>query len=66
MQIILNNTPYEIVPPLTLQALLVSLDLAEKRLALLRNGSLVPRTQYQAVFLEENDVLEVIHAIGGG
>ena len=37
-----------------------------KRIALERNGEIVPRSTYAAVQLSDGDTLEVVVAVGGG
>ncbi len=37
-----------------------------KRVAVEKNGEIVPRAQYEATPLEEGDKLEVVRFVGGG
>jgi sulfur carrier protein len=37
-----------------------------KRIALERNGEIVPRSQFGAMELNDGDTLEVVVAVGGG
>ena len=37
-----------------------------KRVAVEKNGEIVPRAQYEATPLEEGDRLEVVRFVGGG
>ena len=37
-----------------------------RRIAVERNGDIVPRSQFTNVVIEDGDVLEIVHAIGGG
>jgi len=46
--------------------LLTRLDLAGKRIALERNGEIVPRSRYGATALSTGDRLEIVVAVGGG
>jgi thiamine biosynthesis protein ThiS len=39
---------------------------APERVAVERNGVIVPRPDYGAVMLEEGDTLEIVHFVGGG
>ncbi len=56
----------------TFPAVLSAADLIEqlgytgKRIALERNGEIVPRSNYANVLLAEGDQLEVVVAVGGG
>lgn len=42
------------------------LGFAGRRIAVERNLAIVPRSQYAATMLEENDRVEIVHAVGGG
>jgi sulfur carrier protein len=50
----------------TISSLIATLNLTGKRLAIERNGEIVPRSQFDAVTLIEGDKLEVVGAVGGG
>ena len=66
MQILLNGETLELNPDATVQALINQQGLAERRLAIEVNQSLVPRSQFAASPLAEGDRVEIIHAVGGG
>ena len=67
MNILINgNTKTFDVPELTVASLVVMLDLTGKRLAIERNGEIVPRSQFSEVLLQEGDKLEIVGAVGGG
>jgi sulfur carrier protein len=51
---------------LTISALVVTLNLTGKRLAIEKNGEIVPRSQFSEVHLQEGDKLEIVGAVGGG
>lgn len=42
------------------------LQLQGKRIAIERNGEIVPRSQFAEQFLTDGDQLEVVVAVGGG
>lgn len=46
--------------------LVKSLDLTGKRLAIERNGEIVPRSQFEHTQLTDGDKLEIVGAVGGG
>ncbi|HQT30090.1 MAG TPA: sulfur carrier protein ThiS [Thiobacillus sp.] len=52
--------------PLTLNQLIESLDLVGKRIAIERNGEIVPRSQHAVTPLANGDRLEIVVAVGGG
>ena len=52
--------------PLNCRELLERLNLAGKRVALERNGEIVPRGQHADEMLADGDRLEIVVAVGGG
>ncbi len=52
--------------PLTVAELVVVLELAGKRVAIEKNGEIVPRSRHPETLLDEGDQLEVVVAVGGG
>jgi sulfur carrier protein len=52
--------------PLTVAELIEKLALTGKRLALERNGQIVPRGTYRHERLADGDRLEIVVAVGGG
>ena len=67
MNIIINgNVKVFNVADLTIAGLVAELDLVGKRLAIEKNGEIVPRSQFADVFLQEGDKLEIVGAVGGG
>ena len=37
-----------------------------KGIAVARNGTIVPRSQWRFTMIEENDEIEIVHAVQGG
>ena len=62
----LNGEPREFAGPATVAALLASLGLDRRKVAVERNEAIVPRSQYDATVLAAGDALEIVHFIGGG
>lgn len=56
----------ELAPGASLQDVLQGLGLKADRVAVERNGDIVPRAAWGSVRLEELDRLEVVHFVGGG
>ena len=52
--------------PLTAAQLIASLQLTGKRVALERNGEIVPRGQFDQQPLSDGDRIEIVVAVGGG
>jgi sulfur carrier protein len=51
---------------MTISALVVTLNLTGKRLAIEKNGEIVPRSEFDIVTLCDGDKLEIVGAVGGG
>lgn len=66
IRIVLNGAPRELAAPLTFAQLLDELQLAGRRLAVERNGEIVPRSRFPDARLADGDRVEVVMAVGGG
>ena len=67
MNILINgNVKVFDTTEMTVASLVVALDLTGKRLAIERNGEIVPRSHFADVLLRDNDQLEIVGAVGGG
>ncbi|MDH3286541.1 MAG: sulfur carrier protein ThiS [Betaproteobacteria bacterium] len=64
--ITLNGELRQFARPLTCQQLIDDLELAGKRVALERNGEIVPRSRFGEQQLADGDQLEIVVAVGGG
>ena len=64
--LIINGESRSFASPLTLAQLVDSLSLVGKRIAIEKNGEIVPRSQYAETQLADNDRLEIVVAVGGG
>lgn len=61
-----NGENRQFAEPLTIRELVARLELTGKRIALERNGEIVPRSQLDQVALADGDTLEIVVAVGGG
>ena len=61
-----NGEPHELPGAARLTDLLEALQLGGKRVAVERNGEIVPRSQHAQTQLADGDRLEIVQAIGGG
>ena len=52
--------------PLDVGALLATLQLAGKKVAVERNGEIVPRSAHGSTLVLDGDRLEIVVAVGGG
>jgi sulfur carrier protein len=62
----INGELREFEAALSLAQLLDCLGLAGKKLALERNGEIIPRSRFGAQTLQDGDRLEIVAAVGGG
>jgi sulfur carrier protein len=61
-----NGEQREFERPLQFAELVERLGLAGKRIAVERNGEIVPRSQFGASAIANGDKLEIVVAVGGG
>ena len=66
MQLHINGQPREVADDLTVSALLDELGYGKKRVAVERNGELVPKSRHGDERLADGDRIEIVQAIGGG
>ena len=66
IELLINGEPRTFPAPLTLSQLVASLDLLGKRIAIEKNGEIVPRSQHADIRLADGDRLEIVVAVGGG
>lgn len=62
----INGEARSFPAPLTVTQLTETLDLAGKRIAIEKNGEIVPRSQHPTTLLANGDRLEIVVAVGGG
>lgn len=62
----INGTLRTFDRPLCCADLISELDLVGKRIAMERNGDIVPRSQFSRCMLQNGDRLEIVVAVGGG
>ena len=66
MDIIVNGEPQRLAESLTVAALLEARGLAGKRVAVERNGEIVPKSRHAETALASGDQVEIVVAVGGG
>lgn len=64
--LIINGQARTFAAPLNVTSLVRQLDLQGKRIALERNGEIVPRSDFPDLELQDGDALEIVVAVGGG
>ena len=66
IQISVNGTAHRFEQSLDVSSLLKKLELAGKKIAVEKNGEIVPKGLHQETLVENGDRLEIIVAVGGG
>lgn len=66
MEIKLNGEPYRLAAPVTVQALLETLGLDARRVAVEHNLEVVKRGRYAEEWIGEGDEVEIVNFVGGG
>ena len=66
MEISVNGEQRSVATPLSVAELLRGMGLEGKRLAVERNGEIVPKSGHAATQLAEGDRIEIVIAVGGG
>lgn len=66
LKIQLNGAETSLQGVQTVHELVHQLGYQDKRIAIERNGDIVPRSQYTATPLAPNDRIEIVIAVGGG
>jgi len=66
MKILLNGTTYSIEDGSSINTLIEQLELKGKRLAVEINQEIIPKSEHDQYKIQQGDVIEIIHSIGGG
>ena len=66
IQLSVNGQVRRVEPGADIARLLQMLELSGKRVAVERNGEIVPRSRYTGTRLADGDALEIVVAVGGG
>ena len=66
IQITVNGSTRALEGSLDIAALLATLELSGKKVAVERNGEIVPRSAHGSTILSDGDALEIVVAVGGG
>jgi sulfur carrier protein len=66
IQIRLNGADVALESTLTVTELLAARGFAGKKVAVERNGEIVPKSQHAGVRVQANDTIEIVVAVGGG
>lgn len=66
MKISVNDNDMLFKKSINVNELINSLDLKVEKIAIEINKTILPRSEYENYFVKENDVIEIIKAVGGG
>ncbi|MBE2259669.1 MAG: sulfur carrier protein ThiS [Candidatus Accumulibacter sp.] len=66
MELLINGERRQFPSPLTVAGLVEALNHAGKRIAVERNGEIVPRGCHAEAVLADGDRIEIVVAVGGG
>ena len=66
MNVMVNGALRAVEAPASLAELVRSLGLEGKRIAIERNGEIVPKSRYAETRVAAEDRLEIVAAVGGG
>ena len=66
ISVFINGVARDLEQPVSVAELIQKMELGGKRVALERNGEIVPRSQFTQQLLANGDQLEIVVAVGGG
>jgi sulfur carrier protein len=66
IQVTVNGAAQRFEQPLAVSALIEKMALAGKKIAVERNGEIIPRSLHREILVEDGDRLEIVVAVGGG
>ena len=66
IQVTVNGAAQRFDAPLAVTDLVQKLSLAGKKIAVERNGEIVPKSAHGATLVADGDRLEIVVAVGGG
>jgi thiamine biosynthesis protein ThiS len=64
--ITLNGERFEMPAPMTVDALLASLEIDPRRVAIEHNLNILKRHRFPEVVIGEGDTVEIVNFVGGG
>jgi len=66
IQVTVNGEARRFEAPLDIRSMLERLDMAGKKIAVEKNGEIVPKSLHPKTLVENGDALEIVVAVGGG
>jgi len=66
IQVTVNGAAHRFEQPLPVSALVERMSLAGKKIAVEKNGEIVPKSAHANTLIADGDQLEIVVAVGGG
>lgn len=66
VEVVVNGSAEALAEPVSIARLLAERGLAGKRVAVERNGEIVPKSRHEETTLAAGDRIEIVVAVGGG
>jgi len=66
VHITLNGDPLDVPGPVTVAALLESLEIDARKVAVEHNLVILKRTAFDQILVREGDTVEIVNFVGGG
>lgn len=66
INVFINGTTEQLAEPVSVAGLLADRGLLGKRVAVERNGEIVPKSRHEETTLAAGDRIEIVAAVGGG
>ena len=66
IQVIVNGAARRFEHPVALSELIQAMALAGRKIAVEKNGEIVPRSAHASTLVADGDQLEIVVAVGGG
>jgi sulfur carrier protein len=66
IRVTVNGAAHQFASAVDLSLLISKLNLQGKKIAVERNGEIVPRSAHASTLLSDGDQLEIVVAVGGG
>jgi len=66
IQVTVNGAAHRFEQPLDVVSILEKLQMKGKKVAVERNGEIIPRSLHPQTLVQDGDALEIVVAVGGG
>jgi thiamine biosynthesis protein ThiS len=66
IRLTVNGEPRELEAPVALTQFLERHNIHRRQIAVEHNGTILHRRELEGIMLQDGDVLEIVHMVGGG